>query len=134
MGRRRRDRVGLSAYQRTKLNRAFDRADREDALRKEHSRCHYCRAKLTINTVTRDHVEPRSLGGSNKRQNIVAACERCNRAKGSIPYKRFMQLIRFPASGDPLFYRFIWMDWRINRALQNLERNVAKAVGLTIIE
>ena len=39
--------------------------------------CHYCGGKAT----TRDHVVPRSRGGTNKPQNLVPACEPCNKAK-----------------------------------------------------
>ncbi len=130
MGRRRGNRFGLTPHQQRKLDQAFDRADREDALRKEHGRCHYCRTKLTIRTVTRDHVDPRALGGSNQRKNIVAACERCNVAKGSMPYKQFVRMIRFPEFGDPVQFWLINMDLRINKALQKMERGLAKALGI----
>jgi 5-methylcytosine-specific restriction endonuclease McrA len=34
-----------------------------------------------------DHVEPRSAGGSNDMDNLVACCRRCNIAKGGVRKK-----------------------------------------------
>lgn len=45
--------------------------------------CHYCGETLTRFTFTRDHIVPRSKGGSNKRRNKVAACQKCNHEKGN---------------------------------------------------
>lgn len=47
-------------------------------------RCHWCGWRLTELTVTRDHLIPRSRGGSNRRDNIVASCAGCNGAKGDM--------------------------------------------------
>lgn len=41
-------------------------------------RCVYCGRRAD----TRDHVVPRSRGGANTADNLVAACKRCNNAKG----------------------------------------------------
>lgn len=41
--------------------------------------CFYCGEPAT----TRDHVQPRSHGGSNSLDNLVPACARCNSLKGS---------------------------------------------------
>lgn len=43
------------------------------------STCFYCGEPGT----TRDHVQPRSCGGSNTTDNLVSACARCNSLKGS---------------------------------------------------
>lgn len=50
--------------------------------------CHYCGGVAT----TRDHVIPKSKGGSGA-GNIVPACGPCNRRKGSMDYREFMKLI-----------------------------------------
>ena len=47
-----------------------------------HWKCVYCGRDLDEQTVTRDHVMPVSAGGSNGKENIVAACFQCNRDKG----------------------------------------------------
>lgn len=43
--------------------------------------CYYCHNRLSVNTKTKDHKIPRSLGGSKYRNNIVYACSTCNNKK-----------------------------------------------------
>ena len=50
-------------------------------LNRDRGICHYCGAPA--NTV--DHVIPRSAGGTDHPQNLVAACQPCNRSKGAKP-------------------------------------------------
>ena len=50
---------------------------------KHGERCFWCDDLLTIYTASRDHVIPRSKGGSNKRSNLVWACRDCNVTKGN---------------------------------------------------
>ncbi|QYM73242.1 HNH endonuclease [Pseudochrobactrum sp. Wa41.01b-1] len=71
----------LSNYQQRKLNKAFERADKEAALREQNGRCKYCLDPLSVKAATRDHVIPRVAGGLNHKENIVAACAPCNQAK-----------------------------------------------------
>lgn len=50
-------------------------------------------AKFVHNLLSRDHVEPMSLGGSKKKRNIVLCCRKCNNAKGKRTveqYRRFL--------------------------------------------
>ena len=44
--------------------------------------CQYCGSRLPPEDLTFDHVVPRSRGGRTAWTNVVAACGRCNRAKG----------------------------------------------------
>lgn len=58
-------------------------------------KCQYCWCKCIIptpddptsvwapNRATVDHVVPKSKGGSNRIDNLVTACARCNTAKGN---------------------------------------------------
>jgi HNH endonuclease len=48
-------------------------------------RCEYCKtsSKLTGIPLTMEHIQPRSLGGSDLPDNLAAACYRCNEFKGS---------------------------------------------------
>lgn len=48
--------------------------------RREAKECHYC--GTTRGPFHRDHVFPRSHGGSDDPENIVIACQSCNSAKG----------------------------------------------------
>lgn len=51
---------------------------RRGVLRRDGHRCAYCgKAASTI-----DHVQPRSRGGADSWENLVACCLRCNNVKG----------------------------------------------------
>lgn len=43
--------------------------------------CAYCGKKLSLRTVTKDHVIPRSRGGQDVLLNVVASCSECNGLK-----------------------------------------------------
>lgn len=47
--------------------------------------CAYCGRRAPDVVLEVDHVEPRALGGSNRRDNLVAACFDCNRGKRDHP-------------------------------------------------
>jgi len=60
---------------------------RQRILRRDHYRCYYCRVWLYPSqqgavAPTIDHVVPRSRGGGNDPDNLVAACFSCNQKKG----------------------------------------------------
>jgi len=67
----------LSRYVRVPGNRNIP-LSRRGVLRRDGFRCAYC--KRTANTV--DHVQPKSKGGRDSWENLVAACLRCNNIKG----------------------------------------------------
>lgn len=49
--------------------------------------CQYCLEKISFSEATKDHVYPKSLGGTNDQFNLVLACRPCNAAKdNSYPY------------------------------------------------
>lgn len=57
---------------------------------KTDGRCAYCGKVLHYNrNFTRDHLDPRAAGGSNGIENLVPACEECNRLKGDRPAEDF---------------------------------------------
>ena len=51
---------------------------RRGVLRRDAHRCAYCGA----NATTIDHVQPKSRGGADSWENLVACCLRCNNVKG----------------------------------------------------
>lgn len=51
---------------------------RRGVLRRDGHRCAYCGKSAT----TIDHVQPRSRGGKDSWENLVACCLRCNNLKG----------------------------------------------------
>lgn len=57
--------------------------------------CVYCFNQMSMqvgrhDTCTREHVLPRSSGGSNAFSNLVGACADCNNEKGSKPLWKFL--------------------------------------------
>ncbi|GIV61325.1 MAG: HNH endonuclease [Rhodothermaceae bacterium] len=67
---------------------------RKNVLRRDHFRCQYCgsREQLTI-----DHIVPKSRGGADTWENLVAACVPCNNRKGNrTPEEAGMPLRRRP--------------------------------------
>ena len=51
------------------------------------NRCVYCGS---TENLTIDHVRPLSKGGETNADNCVAACLRCNQAKGSLDLDEFL--------------------------------------------
>lgn len=69
----------------------------------QNGECFYCKRRMLIDPIdkanlglmcTIDHVVPRSKGGSNCRDNLVAACHQCNTARGSLPHDIFARYVR----------------------------------------
>lgn len=84
--------VRLKAYVSVPYKRIM--LSRKNVLRRDRFRCQYCssRDKLTI-----DHVIPKSRGGRDTWENLVAACTRCNNRKGNrTPDEANMRLLRKP--------------------------------------
>jgi 5-methylcytosine-specific restriction endonuclease McrA len=84
--------VRLRAYVSVPYKRIM--LSRKNVLRRDRMRCQYCngRDRLTI-----DHVMPKSRGGKDTWENLVAACTRCNNRKGNrTPEEANMRLLRKP--------------------------------------
>lgn len=59
--------------------------------------CQYCGKVFTARELTLDHVLPRSKGGASSWENMVAACQPCNRKKNDrTPEQAGMKLLRVP--------------------------------------
>lgn len=114
----------LSRYQREKMESAFRRAFRDDARKAQSSRCTYCFEPITTSTATADHVKARAEAGLDHRNNIVAACRRCNSTKGRLSEKEFRRRIEAPRSGESLSFWVIWACRRINLRLIAMARNL----------
>jgi 5-methylcytosine-specific restriction endonuclease McrA len=67
----------LGRYVRVPNGRAVP-VSRRGVLRRDAHRCAYC----GLHAATVDHVLPRSRGGRDSWENLVACCVRCNNAKG----------------------------------------------------
>jgi 5-methylcytosine-specific restriction endonuclease McrA len=56
---------------------------RRNIFRRDNFACQYCGASLPPAHLTIDHVVARSRGGTTTWENVVTACGKCNRRKGS---------------------------------------------------
>ena len=66
----------LTRYVRVPMNRMMP-VSRRGVLRRDGQRCGYCGGAAS----TIDHVQPRSRGGKDTWENLVACCLRCNNVK-----------------------------------------------------
>ncbi|MEN9731404.1 MAG: hypothetical protein RL488_714 [Actinomycetota bacterium] len=67
----------LSRYVRVPHSRQVP-LSRRGVLRRDGNQCAYC--KRSANTI--DHVQPKSRGGQDSWENLVACCLKCNNIKG----------------------------------------------------
>ncbi len=84
--------VRLKGYVRMPYRRIM--ISRKNIIRRDQFRCQYCGShdRLTV-----DHVMPKSRGGKDTWENLVAACTRCNNRKGNrTPDEAAMVLDRQP--------------------------------------
>jgi 5-methylcytosine-specific restriction endonuclease McrA len=75
---------------------------RKNILRRDRQRCQYCgsRDQLTI-----DHIFPKSRGGRDTWENLVAACVPCNNRKGNRTLREAnMKLLRKPFRPSYVMY------------------------------
>jgi hypothetical protein len=49
---------------------------------------------IPLNTMTKEHIEPKSYGGVTDPENLAAACCLCNEMRGNIDYIAFTNLIK----------------------------------------
>lgn len=52
--------------------------------------CCYCGIKLDSSNFSREHVQPSSKGGSNKKHNKLPCCIPCNRQKGCMTLDQYV--------------------------------------------
>ena len=68
-----------------------------ELFRRDHHLCAYCGKKFGDNSLSRDHVHPRSKGGLDVWENVVTACHRCNQRKDDKTLKEArMELLYVP--------------------------------------
>lgn len=85
--------IRLENYVRVHYKRVM--LSRKNILRRDNHKCQYCgRSDLPL---TIDHVIPKSKGGQDTWENLVAACIKCNNKKGDRTLEEAnMKLIRKP--------------------------------------
>lgn len=64
------------------------RADlfRNQAIQMQGCECPYCGNTINLLNSELDHIVPRSDGGSNRSENLLAVCRSCNSLKGALPF------------------------------------------------
>ena len=72
---------------------------------RDNNQCLYCGGFFEPKMLTRDHIKPRSRGGRDVWENVVAACRRCNQHKGSRSLQETsMELLALPYRPNPAEY------------------------------
>lgn len=60
------------------------------------NRCAFCNGTpIDDESLTLDHVKPKSKGGQDLTRNLVPACQRCNSDKGSIEWRQWYRRQEF---------------------------------------
>ena len=68
---------------------------RKNIIKRDGHQCQYCATRCAPMTV--DHVIPKTRGGEDSWENLVAACVKCNNGKGNrTPEEASMHLLRRP--------------------------------------
>lgn len=76
---------------------------RQNVFKRDRNRCVYCG---TRDTLTIDHVIPKSMGGRDAWDNLVTACQKCNSKKGNMtPEQAGMEMRHQPFR--PSFVMFL---------------------------
>jgi len=76
--------------------------------RRDGHQCMYCGQLFSRVDLTRDHIVPRVQGGQDIWINVVAACRRCNGAKGGrTPEQAGMSLLAIPF--EPNVFEFMYL-------------------------
>ena len=70
--------------------------------------CAYCGRRFSASQLTRDHVIPRSRGGPDKWNNIVASCKYHNNMKDNLTLAEFGRPLQF-APYTPTFAEFLFL-------------------------
>ncbi len=87
--------IRLLEYRR--IPRQMRSISRKNILIRDHHTCQYCNQTFGANELTLDHVTPRSRGGNNTWENLVACCLLCNNRKGDrLPQETGMSLTKKP--------------------------------------
>lgn len=102
-------------------------AHRREIINRDNNQCQYCSIELPNDKLTLDHIIPKSKGGKNTWDNLVAACKKCNQKKGNrTPEEANMKLVCRPIKPkynilrsvgknqvSELWENYLW-DWNEN--------------------
>ena len=80
---------------------------RNYAYKDQNGLCFYCGKHMDQKKATADHIIPRSKGGKDIRENIVAACNDCNVQKGNMNYQDFLFILSQSNTSNPIYPDFL---------------------------
>ena len=96
--------------------------------RRDDHRCLYCGQQYNRADLTRDHVLPSSRGGTDRWENVVAACKRCNGQKDDrTPEEARMPLLAIPFKPNPFEWHFLAKDRILEDQMDYLSRQFRAA-------
>ena len=111
--------IVLRRYVRIPNGRAVP-VSRRGVLRRDSNRCAYCGASAT----TIDHVQPRSRGGADSWENLVACCLKCNNIKSDRTPQEMGWTLRIKPRAPHGAY---WLVRGVERAQPQWEEYLAPA-------
>ena len=83
---------------------------RKGVFKRDNLKCQYCGKPGTKNSMTLDHVIPRSRGGGNSYENVVTCCMPCNAKKGNFLVSELgWKLLSNPK--QPSWVAYIGANW-----------------------
>ena len=83
----------------------------ETLFRRDANLCLYCGVRFPSSQLSRDHVQPLSIGGRDTWTNVVTACRQCNNVKAwRTPEQARMQLLAVPFA--PTYAEYIYLKGR----------------------
>jgi len=83
---------------------------RKGVFKRDNLKCQYCGKLGTKNSMTLDHVIPRSRGGGNSYENVVTCCMPCNAKKGNFLVSELgWKLLSSPK--QPSWVAYIGANW-----------------------
>ena len=110
--------IRLRTYDR--MPRNVVKFNRRNVFLRDGFQCQYCGGKFAAGKLSLDHIVPRSRGGVESWENIVAACLKCNVRKGNrTPLEANMKLLREPIkpARSPLILRQLrdprYASWKL---------------------
>ncbi|MFA5564834.1 MAG: type II CRISPR RNA-guided endonuclease Cas9 [Acidimicrobiia bacterium] len=75
---------------------------RYQAIVRQNGECLYCGTAIDYTTAEMDHIVPRAgIGSTNKRENLVAVCSRCNKSKSNTPFAAWAARTQLPGVSVP---------------------------------
>lgn len=122
--------IGLSAPRRQEG--MWRRVHRHDAWLAQGRRCKWCESPLPREAVTADHKRAVKNGGTTSSDNIYAACQPCNLAKGHLPEKSFKRAIRHPEREHRMAIWLAWSRRALEMRTQAAERRILSMAGVSL--